>query len=409
MAKKIEDKTFGMKNKNKSKQVQQQIAQMKAASGIGKREESASEQKAKAAAAAIDDLLFKEAKSKKDLAREALAKAAALEAKAKKPPKEPDKKDIFVDYRELKKEDDTMDGWDDAKLQEVVNKKAGGQGERVRSDIICRHFLDAVETRRYGWFWECPNGGDKCQYRHALPEGYVLKRDKEVDPFAAAADEGPRLEDEIEAKRKALTVRTPVTLERLLDWLEKKKAAAAQKEEEEMEALRSKYAKTGKAAGVTGKQLFTIDSSLFVDDAAANDVHHDVYADLEEAEDGADGADAGEDAGTVTATSRAQTIVPLKPGDIRPPTPPPEDPEPEPALDVPLPPPPPPAGTADKGDDACTACAPGAPEYGANYEERNGASSSSVAAPSAAAVADLDGVDESLFLDDDLPDDDELE
>jgi len=42
-------------------------------------------------------------------------------------------------------------------------------------------------------------------------------------------------------------------------------------------------------------------------------------------------------------------------------------------------------------------------------DERNGASSSSVAAPSAAAVADLDGVDESLFLDDDLPDDDELE
>lgn len=33
-AKKIEDKTFGMKNKNKSKQVQQTIAQMKASAGM---------------------------------------------------------------------------------------------------------------------------------------------------------------------------------------------------------------------------------------------------------------------------------------------------------------------------------------------------------------------------------------
>ena len=36
VAKKIEDKTFGMKNKNKSKQVQQQIAQMKSAAGVNK-------------------------------------------------------------------------------------------------------------------------------------------------------------------------------------------------------------------------------------------------------------------------------------------------------------------------------------------------------------------------------------
>ena len=37
-------------------------------------------------------------------------------------------------------------------------------------------------------------------------------------------------------------------------------------EAKEMDDLRKAYAKTGKAAGVTGKQLFAIDSSLFVDD-----------------------------------------------------------------------------------------------------------------------------------------------
>ncbi len=38
-----------------------------------------------------------------------------------------------------------------------------------RTDIICTHFLDAVEKNLYGWMWECPNMAEKCQYTHALP------------------------------------------------------------------------------------------------------------------------------------------------------------------------------------------------------------------------------------------------
>lgn len=34
-----------------------------------------------------------------------------------------------------------------------------------------------MENNKYGWFWECPNG-ETCIYRHALPPGYVLKKDK---------------------------------------------------------------------------------------------------------------------------------------------------------------------------------------------------------------------------------------
>ncbi len=37
--------------------------------------------------------------------------------------------------------------------------------------------MEALENCKYGWFWECPNG-EKCIYRHALPPGYVLQRDK---------------------------------------------------------------------------------------------------------------------------------------------------------------------------------------------------------------------------------------
>merc|ERR1719507_1336864 len=43
---------------------------------------------------------------------------------------------------------------------------------------LCKNFLDALENNKYGWFWECPNGGKNCKYRHALPKDYVLKKDR---------------------------------------------------------------------------------------------------------------------------------------------------------------------------------------------------------------------------------------
>jgi hypothetical protein len=43
------------------------------------------------------------------------------------------------------------------------------------SEQVCKFFLEAVEKKQYGWFWVCPNGGKDCHYRHALPQGYVLK------------------------------------------------------------------------------------------------------------------------------------------------------------------------------------------------------------------------------------------
>lgn len=49
-----------------------------------------------------------------------------------------------------------MDKWNDAKLQEVVGRKTNSA---TATDIVCKHFIDAVETGRYGWFWECPDGG----------------------------------------------------------------------------------------------------------------------------------------------------------------------------------------------------------------------------------------------------------
>lgn len=46
---------------------------------------------------------------------------------------------------------------------------------------VCRYFLDAIENNKYGWFWVCPGGADVCMYRHALPPGFVLKKDKKKE------------------------------------------------------------------------------------------------------------------------------------------------------------------------------------------------------------------------------------
>ena len=57
------------------------------------------------------------------------------------------------------------------------DKKLVEGEESKRLEITCQHFVDAVEKNLYGWLLECPNNGDKCQYKHALPLGYILKRE----------------------------------------------------------------------------------------------------------------------------------------------------------------------------------------------------------------------------------------
>lgn len=85
---------------------------------------------------------------------------------------------------------------------------------------ICKFFLDAVEKSKYGWFWACPNG-ESCHYRHALPPGFILKRDakKLAEETKKLRDEFT-LEDLIEKERAALGSQnlTRVTLETFMMW-----------------------------------------------------------------------------------------------------------------------------------------------------------------------------------------------
>lgn len=201
-AKVVEDKTFGMKNK-KGSTAKKQIAQLASQAASAK----TPEQKRKEAE-----------KAQREKEKEASEKAKRETAELFKPvqvqkvpfgvdPKtvlcqffksghcekgkrckfshdlaverKGEKKNLYQDTREGEKEaeeeerkKDDMADWDEEKLRQVVTSKHGNP--KTTTDKVCKYFIDAVENGKYGWFWQCPNGGDKCMYKHSLPPGYVL-------------------------------------------------------------------------------------------------------------------------------------------------------------------------------------------------------------------------------------------
>jgi hypothetical protein len=151
-----------------------------------------------------------------------------------------------------------------AKIDIYTDPRDKNGKDPIRTDITCTHFVEAVEKNLYGWLWECPNGGDKCVYTHALPAGYVLNRDKADAAKAREEDDDEMtLEEKIEEERAALesTKCTPVTLETFNDW-KKRKAERKQKELEERMKEESKKAK-GSHNILSGKALFKYDPNLF--------------------------------------------------------------------------------------------------------------------------------------------------
>ncbi|MFH4980821.1 hypothetical protein AB6A40_007530 [Gnathostoma spinigerum] len=175
------------------------------------------------------------------------------------------KKNLYVDSRDLK--DETMEDWDENKLTEVAEKKHGEHDRRRpnQTDIVCKFFLDAVENSKYGWFWECPNG-DTCMYRHALPSGYVLKKDrKNLEEQKRLAEIS--LEELIEKERAALQTKnlTKVTLETFVAW-KKKKLREKKQKSVQAEKEKKKTFKAGRLAGLSGRDLFTFNPDLIVED-----------------------------------------------------------------------------------------------------------------------------------------------
>jgi len=168
------------------------------------------------------------------------------------------KRNIYADEKDA----DTMDDWDEEKLQEVVNKKHGSEKSN-QTDIICKFFLDALENSKYGWFWSCPNGGNDCMYKHALPPGFVLKKDKKK----AEADKGEEIsiEELIEEKRAELCRKTieliPVTLHSFVAWKKRKLKEQEDKLKKETDKKKDKY-KSGLTTGLSGREMFAFNPNM---------------------------------------------------------------------------------------------------------------------------------------------------
>lgn len=267
----VEDKTFGMKNK-KGGQAKKQIEQLKSQAASAKTpeqkkkdaEKAAREKEKQAAEAAKRETaeLFKPVQVQKvpfgvdpktvlcqfykqghcEKGRKCkFSHDLSVERRG-------EKKDLYQDTREekdeLKKKDDMVD-WDEEKLRQVVLSKHGNP--KTTTDKVCNYFISAVENGKYGWFWACPNGGDKCMYKHSLPPGFVLKTAAQRQAEKALMDKSPlktlTLEDFLESERHKLSGKlTPVTPETFAVW----KKNRMDKKAAEEEARRAKEA-TGRA------------------------------------------------------------------------------------------------------------------------------------------------------------------
>ena len=193
----VEDKTFGMKNKKggQSKKqipkIQSQAASAKTPEQKRKEAEKAQREKEKAASEAAKREtaeLFKPVQVQKvpfGVDPKTVLCIYYKQGHCEKGKKckfshdlsverKGEKKNLYQDTREQEVEDrkkDDMADWDEDKLRQVVLSKHGNP--KTTTDKVCKHFIEAVENGKYGWFWTCPNGGDKCMYKHSLPPGYV--------------------------------------------------------------------------------------------------------------------------------------------------------------------------------------------------------------------------------------------
>ncbi|OJJ51102.1 hypothetical protein ASPZODRAFT_156074 [Penicilliopsis zonata CBS 506.65] len=272
----VEDKTFGMKNKKggkAAKQIAQLQAQAQSNKPLDEKRKAAEKAKREAEKKAAEDAkretaeLFKPVQVQKvpfGVDPKTVVCVFYKQGNCEKGKKckfshdlsverKAAKRDLYTDSRDAKaaeeeeKKKDTMEEWDEEKLRNVVLSKHGNP--RTTTDKVCKYFIEAVENQKYGWFWVCPNGGDKCMYKHSLPPGFVLKTKEQRAAEKALMDKSPlntlTLEDWLDSERHKLSgTLTPVTPETFAKW---KKERLDKKAAEEQ---------ARKAKEATGRMLF---------------------------------------------------------------------------------------------------------------------------------------------------------
>ena len=173
------------------------------------------------------------------------------------------KLDLYSDKRDADTEmDEGMDDWDQETLEKAIAQKHGSENQNRPTSIVCKFFLDAVEKRQYGWFWQCPNGKD-CKYRHALPPGFVLKSQMKQLLEEEQANK-VSVEEEIEEERAKVDAKTPITPDVFNKW----KAELDLARQKEMEAKEAERKKRGQ---MTGREIFEQEGFIAADDASASE------------------------------------------------------------------------------------------------------------------------------------------
>ncbi|OAF70462.1 Zinc finger CCCH domain-containing protein 15 [Intoshia linei] len=126
----------------------------------------------------------------------------------------------------------------------------------TRTNKICKHFLEAIDKSKYGWFWQCPNG-EKCVFRHSLPKDYVLKKKKkkvaQVNVEDAIMKELLTLQSAI-AEGAELT---QISLENFIEWKEYKKSVKRKAIKSDIK-IKKTNVKKGVIVKLTGREIFSM-------------------------------------------------------------------------------------------------------------------------------------------------------
>lgn len=283
----IEDKTFGLKNKNKSKVVQKYIKGVEQTVKGGK------------GAAAKEAELHEEKKLKKKL-REEEAFLASLQKQVKTIKQaecsdEEGRKNVLCEFFKqghcdagddcefshdlnIEFNQGTFDIYTDlrdakAKLgidYQLMEEMEAKRSKLPKTNIVCKFFLDAVKKRVYGFKWACPNG-EECHYKHCLPKDYVIKTLQSKDQEEMTIDEFQDLEERIDEERERIAVNgTKVNDETFQAWKKKRKDKKDPDDKNLIKKLK------------TGRELFTSNKEAFKDDEnALEEVLHNEVNQLE--------------------------------------------------------------------------------------------------------------------------------